>query len=107
MAKFCGIIGFVTNVETPTNSGKFKNINVEKKYRGDFLRSYVQISPSEYVSSDITFNNDVSILADPYAVEHFADMRYAIISNQRWRIKSVEVKYPRLILKIGGLYNGV
>ena len=107
MAKFCGIIGFVKSVETVTGSGKYKNEKNERRYQGDLLRNNVQIVPSEYVNDDITFNNDISILADPYAVNHFMDIKYVIFLGQRWKVKSVEVKYPRLVLKIGGIYNGV
>lgn len=107
MAKFCGIIGFVTTVETPENSGKYKNVSLEKKYYGDVIRNTIQINPSEYISDSIAFNNDVSILADPYAANHFMDMKYIIFANRKWKIKSVEIKHPRLLLKIGGLYNGV
>ena len=107
MAKFCGIIGFITKAEKVKGSGIYDDIVVEKKYYGDTLRNYAQMNPAEYVSTSITFNNDISILAGPYAVNHFTDMRYIIIANKKWVIKSVEIKPPRLVLKIGGLYNAI
>jgi hypothetical protein len=33
-------------------------------------------------------------------------MRYVEWMNARWKITSIDVKRPRVILTIGGVYNG-
>ena len=58
------------------------------------------------MNSDITIANEISISADPYANGNFHAMRYITFMGSKWRIESVEVQYPRLILSIGGIYNG-
>ena len=32
-------------------------------------------------------------------------MRYVEFMGAKWKISSVEVQYPRLILTVGGVYN--
>jgi hypothetical protein len=58
------------------------------------------------VNSSITVSNQVSIVADPYARDHFHEMRYVVLRNSKWTITHVDVQYPRLILTIGEIYNG-
>ena len=58
------------------------------------------------INDDININNSISIVADPYAYENFHNMRYAILEGVKWKITNVEINRPRLILTIGGVYNG-
>ena len=48
---------------------------------------------------------DISIVADPYAMNHSSTMVYAEVMGTKWKITSVEVQYPRLILTLGDGYN--
>ena len=48
----------------------------------------------------------LSILADPFAQEHFYAMRYATLYGAKWIIDNVDVQFPRLILTLGGQYHG-
>ena len=78
----------------------------ERKYYGDLLRNSRRLQGSQQVNDDITISNQISILADPYAVQHFHAIRYAELFGTKWKVSSVEVQYPRLILELGGVYNG-
>ena len=51
-------------------------------------------------------SNDISILSVPYAVNNFHSMRYIEFMGAKWKVSDVEVQYPRLLLTLGGLYNG-
>ena len=51
-------------------------------------------------------SNLISIIADPYAYKSFHSMRYVEFMGNKWKVANVEIQYPRLILTIGGLYNG-
>lgn len=108
MAKFYGIIGYVESFEkTP---GVWVDNVVERPYSGDLVRNYGKHESSGEVNDDINIANEVSIITDPYATEHFFAIRYIKFNVPKlggvWKVTSAEVAYPRLILSIGGVYNG-
>ncbi len=105
MAKFYGKIGFVETVDE-TNSGKWVEKVVERSYYGDITRNARRLQSTDQVNDNININNELSIVADPYASRNFHAMRYAKFMGSAWKITNVEVHYPRLILTLGGLYNG-
>lgn len=104
MAKFYGNIGFAESRETAPDV--HKEIIVERPYFGDFLRNVRRLQGSASINENITISNEISIVADPYARENFHAMRYITYMGTKWKISGVEVQYPRLILTIGGVYNG-
>jgi hypothetical protein len=104
MAKFYGNIGFAEQVEV--ERGIYDEKIVERPYSGDLLRNYYNLQNSNSLSADVSVSHSISIVADPYADANFPSMRYVIFRGTKWKITNVEVQYPRLILTIGGLYNG-
>lgn len=104
MSKYFGTIGFGFTVET--DPGVWKPIIKERQYYGDVRRLFKKWEMQNQVNDNVNINNEISIVADPYAYEHFASMRYIKWMGVKWKITSVEVQYPRLILNIGGVYNG-
>ena len=104
MAKFCGNIGYIETVEV--KPGIWKEQIVERLYYGDLTRNTSRFQSSGGVNDDINISNNISIIADPYANENFHHMRYVEFMGSKWKITNVEVNYPRLILTIGGVYNG-
>lgn len=104
MAKWCGKIGYVETVEE--EPGVWVEQNTEKLYYGDMIRNARKLQSSGGVNDNINIANQLSIVADPYANQHFYAMRYAEVSGIKWKVTDVEVQYPRLILSLGGLYNG-
>ena len=105
MAKFYGEIGYAKIVET--EPGVWEEKIVKRNYYGDIIRNTRSLQTSDNVNDNINISNEISIVADPYANENFHSMRYVYFMGAKWKITSVEVKYPRLILSIGGLYNNV
>lgn len=104
MAKFYGPIGFAELVETAP--GVWKEQIVEHSYSGDLIRNRRRLQTSNQVNDDVNVSNEISIIADPYAVNNYFSMRYVEFMGAKWKISDVEVRHPRLILSIGGLYNG-
>ena len=104
MAKFYGPIGYA--VSTETRPGVWEDTIKERYYRGDVIRNNRRLQSSDKVNDDIEISNQISILADPFANGNFHAMRYVGFMGTRWKITEVEVSYPRLILTIGGVYNG-
>lgn len=104
MAKFYGVVGYIDTVEV--EPGIWEETIVEHNYYGDMLKNITKFQPSGGVNDDININNKISIVADPYANENFHKMRYVELEGAKWKITNVEVNRPRLILTVGGVYNG-
>lgn len=104
MAKWFGTIGFAETVET--SPGIWEEQITKRNYYGDLTRNTRRLQSADKLNDDIVINNELSIVSDPYANEHFYNMRYAEFQGAVWKITNVEVQYPRLILSLGGLYNG-
>lgn len=104
MAKWYGVIGFAETVET------VPGVNVEqitkRNYYGDLTRNTRRLQSTEYLNDDITISNEISIIADPYAMGHFHSIRYAEFSGIAWKVSNVDVQFPRLVLTLGGVWNG-
>lgn len=103
MAKFYGPIGYAVTEET--TPGVWEEKTVERMYYGDLIRNTRRLQSSEYLNDDINISNEISILADPFAYENFHSMRYVGFMGAKWKVSSIDVQYPRLILTVGGVYN--
>lgn len=104
MAKFSGLVGYGTEVETVP--GVWETIIEERMMRGDLIRQNANIRDSGKVNDDITLNHRVSLIGDAYAFDHYYDMKWIQIDQRLWKVSSIEVQRPRLIVEIGGLYHG-
>lgn len=103
MAKFYGKIGYAETVEV--KPGVWKEQITERMYSGDLTRNTRRLQSSETLNDNINVANEISIIADPYAIQNFHSMRYVEFMGAKWKISNVEVQYPRLILTAGGVYN--
>lgn len=103
MAKFFGKIGYGETVEI--RPGVNRVMITEKEYYGDVLRNIRRYENSGQINDNLNVANSISIVADPFANQNFHLMRYIEYMGAKWKITSVEVQYPRLILTIGGVYN--
>lgn len=104
MAKFYGEVGYGLTVETAP--GVWRDQITEQKYFGDVIRNSRKLDTGDKVNGDITVGNSISIVADAYANTHFFAIRYVRWAGTLWVVSDVEVQSPRLILRLGGVYNG-
>ena len=104
MTKFYGSIGFAEMTEI--SPGVYDEQITERNYYGDVIRNVRMLQSTDQLNDNINVNNTISIVADPYAYDHFYSMRYVIWQGTKWKVSSVEVQYPRLLLTLGGVYNG-
>lgn len=104
MAKFYGVIGYA--IQTETSPGVWENQITEKSYRGDVILSQQRWQKTEEVNNALDLDNSISIIADAYAYTNSGFMKYLVWHSQKWNIKSLNISRPRIILQIGGLYNG-
>lgn len=105
MAKWSGKVGYV--VTTEVSRGIFNTDIVEKTHYGDLVRNYKKNYGSSDTPNDgVDISNNISIVATPYAMRNFHTIQYATFMDTKWKVTSVEVQYPRLILSLGGIWNG-
>ena len=104
MAKWFGAIGFAEMVETVP--GVWKEEIVPHNYYGDLIQNTRRLQSADQLNDNINVANEISIVSDPFANENFHSMRYVEFMGAKWKISNVRVQYPRLILTVGGLYNG-
>lgn len=107
MAKYYGMIGFGKTVETdPENRpGVYEPVIEEHPYYGDILSNNRRYDRGDGLNDDLGVRNEFSILADPFAMENFKDMRYLTWLGSKWKITDVKVDFPRMTLSVGGIWN--
>ena len=104
MAKFYGAVGFGEMVETAP--GVYVDQITERNYYGDVTRNGRGLQSADQLNDNITVTNTISIVSDPYATNHFHSMKYVVWQGTKWKISSVEDQRPRLLLTLGGVFNG-
>lgn len=104
MAKWYGLIGFAETVEI--SPGVYEEEITEHQYYGDVVRDTRRLQNSNQLNDNVNISNNISIIADPFANNNFHSIRYIEYMGAKWKVESVEVQYPRLVLTIGGVYNG-
>lgn len=102
MAKYYGMVGYAETVET--RPGVWEETITEHEAFGDVLKNVSRYEGSENLNDDLVFSNRISIVADPFAYHNFNKIRYITYLGVKWKVSSVEVLYPRLILSMGGEY---
>lgn len=104
MAKYYGTIGFA--VPTEKKPGVWKDVMINRQVFGDVITDRRRLQNTGDLNDDITVSNQLSIIADPFANENFHYIRYAEYLKVKWKVTDITVRYPRLILTLGGVYNG-
>lgn len=103
MAKWFGNVGYAETIET--EPGVWEERITTRSYYGDAIRNTRLLQNSGEVNDNVNVGNQLSIVADPYAINHIYNMRYAEFQGAKWKVTNVDVQHPRLILTLGGLYN--
>lgn len=104
MARYFGNIGYATTVET--SPGVWTEVISKKRYFGDVFYNRRRLESSGGINDNVLSTAEISVVADPYAYDHFHQIRYIEFMGAEWKVSNVEVRRPRLILTLGGLYNG-
>ena len=104
--KYCGEIGFIWTEEEPVDSGIWVEQKVTRKYYGDVIRNNYRNQNTSQINDDVEISNQLSILADSFAYMNLPRIRYAEFMGVKWKVTTVDIQRPRLILTLGGVYNG-
>lgn len=104
MGRFYGKVGYGETVEIAP--GAWDDVIVEKSYYGDVTRLSKDQRDADKVNNDLRINNAFSLMADAYAYENYYNIRYIIWGGIYWDVTTVETIRPRLLVNIGGVYDG-
>ena len=104
MARWYGKIGFAITSET--KPGVWTSTITARSYYGEIRSNTRRWQTSQQVNDDLVINNQISIIADPFANTNLGAMRYVEFKGSYWNISDVTVQYPRLLLSIGSVYTG-
>lgn len=105
MNRFHGFIGY--GIQKETTPGVYQDIIIEREVYGDIKKNGVRSTNQGNVNNDITLSNIVSVVTNSYFKDNCQHIRYVKINNQYWSVTHVELNYPRSILTLGGVYNGI
>lgn len=103
MAKFYGKVGYLSTEETSPDV--YSAVLTERLYKGAVLRNQKRYQASEGLNDDVIVNNSISIVADSYAYENAFAIKYVQWMGVLWKVTSIEIQRPRIILSLGGKYN--
>jgi hypothetical protein len=105
MGKWFGKVGYAVTKET--EPGIWEEVITEREYYGDITTDRWKRQNSGEVNDNINLSNVISIVADPFAYQNCSNMIYVEIMGAKWKISDIDVSQrPRLILTVGGVYNG-
>lgn len=105
MAKWFGKVGYSETVET--TPGVWTPHDTVHEYYGDVSRIATRWGVnSDSTNDNLTVNVQISIVADPFAIDNFYSMKWIEYMGTKWKIANVEPQLPRLLLTLGGVHNG-
>lgn len=104
MARFAGKIGFSNTVET--SPGVWTSDIIEKSYLGDVLKASLRYQNDSKVNEDVILSKRISIVADMFINNNIQTIKYVTYMGVKWKVTEFDIQYPRVILTLGGVYNG-
>lgn len=104
MPRFYGKIGFGRQVET--SPGVWLDEISERDYYGDILNTTRYREESDNVNDNVRLQQRLSIVADPFVNDNVYAIKYVRWAGSVWTVTAVEISRPRLILTLGGVYDG-
>jgi hypothetical protein len=102
--RFYGKVGY--GIATETAPGVWNDVITEISYFGDVIRNSRQLQDAQSINPELSVSVSISIVADAFASENFFAIRYVEYAGALWTVSNVEPQRPRLLLRLGGVYNG-
>lgn len=104
MAKWYGKVGYA--VTENTEPGIWEPKITEREYYGDVISNRWKRQNSGEINDNINLSKTISILSDPFAIQNCSNIAYVEYLGTKWKVTDVEPQFPRLLLTVGGVYNG-
>lgn len=104
MSKFTGVIGYATHAET--SPGVWQEVITERHISGDVLQDQRRWENNEALNAGLIMRNKFSVVLGRDMAANVGAMRYLTYEGTRWSITSFEIVRPRIVITVGGVYNG-
>lgn len=104
MAKWYGKIGYAVTEEI--EPGIWSPNIKELYYYGEVISNRWKRQSTDSINDNIVLSKVISIVADPFANQHCSEIIYVEYMGTKWKVTDVEPQFPRLLLTMGGRYNG-
>lgn len=104
MTRFYGKVGFAN--EGSLVDGVWTEGVTERSYFGDVLTEVINPQPGDKVVSDIQVSHRIEVVADAYLMDNFVRVKFVEWSGVLWVATSATIQRPRVLLTLGGVYNG-
>lgn len=108
MSKFAGLVGYVTQEQTVP--GVWSPVERPRNMKGDTIRLTSSVNnlirENNKVNKDISLNHRVSLVGDAYAFSNYYNIRWIEVDRIKWEVDSIEIQRPRIIVTLGGVWNG-
>lgn len=104
MAKFAGLVGYVTQEES--TPGVWSQVENPKRMKGDIIRQSSSTQNGDKINSDVSLSHRVSLIGDAHAFDNYFNIKWIEVHGHKWEVDSVEIQRPRIIVSLGGPWNG-
>lgn len=105
MARYHDKVGFLIPIENE-QTGMATNRAVERPYYGRIIEHTRRWEQTDHVTDDLSISNQIAITANDYAFKHMSSIAYARFMGGYWKVTSIKLKAPEIILTLGGVWNG-
>lgn len=103
--KWMGTVAYDEQVLSEVEPDVWESTPKTVQYFGDVLKNNKTNQGSDSsTNGDISVNNQISVLADPYLMNNFYKILWVTFGGAKWKVSSVDVQPPRLVLTLGSLY---
>ena len=108
--RYCAKLGYRDTVEKLDDNGNPTSIWVdvitERTYKADVISNSYRNQQAESINDNYVINVKVSMIAcDAFTISHLNSIIYCEWLGKKWKVTSVDIQRPRLIVTIGGEYN--
>lgn len=102
--KYSGMVGY--GIQEEVAPGIWRERIVERKYLGDVVQTaWHSQAAASTLNDNPSLNCQIEIVADAFAWANYGNIRYVVYENSKWKVSSIQVRRPRLILNFGSIYN--
>lgn len=105
MARWHGKVGYTVTGKVEAGLYEEEEVMV-REYSGDYSGFAWQNQNSGGINDNLVISGTVSIVADQFAYQNCSNISYVEVEGTKWKVTKIEPQHPRLILSLGGVYNG-
>lgn len=105
MARFHDKVGFLIP-QDDQETGISEPRAVEKTHYGKVLEHTRRWTSTEHTNDDLTVSNQIAITAKDFSFRHMSSIAYVHWMGGYWKVESIRVKPPEIVLTLGGVWNG-